>query len=175
MIVCMSLSKLGLPGLRTASSSRGGDHPDRIQDDFRVQPRPRGHGTGPRARPRQEWGNNADQPGDRSSVLRGQGKTGRRSVATRIGRAAFCHPQTRGCPFSLALVRGLPISTKELYERLKKKGVLVVSGHYFFPGLEENWPHKNECVRVTYAQDDEVVEKGLSMIASEIREIHSQS
>ena len=60
------------------------------------------------------------------------------------------------------------MSTKELYERLKKKGVLVVSGHYFFPGLEENWPHKNECVRVTYAQDDEVVEKGLSMIASEI-------
>ena len=67
------------------------------------------------------------------------------------------------------------MSTKELYERLKKKGVLVVSGHYFFPGLEENWPHKNECVRVTYAQDDEVVEKGLSMIVSEIREIHSQS
>ena len=50
-----------------------------------------------------------------------------------------------------------------------------MSGHYFFPGLKEDWPHKNECIRVTYAQDDEVVEKGLSLIASEIRQIHSQS
>ena len=44
----------------------------------------------------------------------------------------------------------LPISSRELYQRLKQKGVLVVSGHYFFPGMEQdNWPHKNECIRVT--------------------------
>jgi valine--pyruvate aminotransferase len=70
----------------------------------------------------------------------------------------------------------LPISSQELYNRLKKKGVLVVSGHYFFPGMEQdNWDHKNQCIRVTYAQDDEVVERGLSLIASEIRKIYSES
>ena len=54
--------------------------------------------------------------------------------------------------------------------------MLVVSGHYFFPGMEQDdWPHKDECIRVTYAQDDEVVERGLSLIASEIREIYSES
>ena len=63
---------------------------------------------------------------------------------------------------------------EELYERLKQKGVLVVSGHYFFPGIDEDWAHKDECIRVTYAQDNDVVEKGLSLIASEIREIHSR-
>ncbi|MHC4205990.1 MAG: valine--pyruvate transaminase, partial [Planctomycetota bacterium] len=38
----------------------------------------------------------------------------------------------------------LPITNRELYERLKARGVLIVPGHYFFPGLEENWRHKNE-------------------------------
>lgn len=71
---------------------------------------------------------------------------------------------------------GLPISSLELYQRLKKKGVLVVSGHYFFPGMEQDdWAHKEQCIRVTYAQDDQVVEKGISIIAEEIREIFSSA
>ena len=81
-----------------------------------------------------------------------------------------------GALFLWLWFEGLPISSQELYQRLKKKGVLVVSGHYFFPGMEEdNWDHKNQCIRVTYTQDDEVVERGLSLIASEIRKIYSES
>ena len=81
-----------------------------------------------------------------------------------------------GALFLWLWFEGLPISSRELYQRLKQKGVLVVSGHYFFPGMEKDkWPHKDECIRVTYAQDDEVVERGLSLIASEIREIYSES
>ena len=80
-----------------------------------------------------------------------------------------------GALFLWLWFEGLPISSRELYQRLKQKGVLVVSGHYFFPGMEQdNWPHKDECIRVTYAQDNEVVERGLSLIASEIREIYSE-
>ncbi|MEJ2058021.1 MAG: valine--pyruvate transaminase [Desulfofustis sp.] len=48
----------------------------------------------------------------------------------------------------------LPISSAELYQRLKQQGVLVVSGQYFFPGLDLIWRHRDECVRVTYSQDD---------------------
>ena len=33
---------------------------------------------------------------------------------------------------------GLPIRSQELYQRLKQKGVLVVSGHCFFPGMEKD-------------------------------------
>jgi valine--pyruvate aminotransferase len=81
-----------------------------------------------------------------------------------------------GALFLWLWFEGLPISSRELYQRLKQKGVLVVSGHYFFPGMEkDNWSHKDECIRVTYAQNDEVVERGLSLIASEIREIYSES
>lgn len=69
----------------------------------------------------------------------------------------------------------LPISSKELYDRLKKKGVLVVSGHYFFPGMEgDDWAHKDQCIRVTYAQDDEVVKAGILLLAEEIRKLYRQ-
>jgi valine--pyruvate aminotransferase len=74
-----------------------------------------------------------------------------------------------GALFLWLWFEGLPISSQELYQRLKKKGVLVVSGHYFFPGMEkENWKHMEECIRLTYAQDEEVVTSGIRLIAEEI-------
>ena len=64
---------------------------------------------------------------------------------------------------------GLPITNEELYQRLKKRGVLVVPGHYFFPGLKEDWPHKNECTRVNYSQDDKTFAAGIKIIAEEVK------
>ncbi len=78
-----------------------------------------------------------------------------------------------GALFLWLWFENLPISSRELYARLKKRGVLVVSGHYFFPGMEKDfWPHKEQCIRVTYAQDDKVVERGIAMLADEIRSIY---
>jgi valine--pyruvate aminotransferase len=65
--------------------------------------------------------------------------------------------------------RGLPIASRDLYARLKARGVLVLSGHHFFPGLEAPWPHREECLRVSYAQAPETVEAGISIIAEEAR------
>jgi valine--pyruvate aminotransferase len=64
---------------------------------------------------------------------------------------------------------GLPITSAELYRRLKAAGVLVLSGHYFFPGLAEPWRHRDECLRISFAQDDVVVERGLQMLGAEVR------
>ncbi len=64
---------------------------------------------------------------------------------------------------------GLPIASAELYARLKKRGVLVLSGHHFFPGLKEDWRHKNECLRMTYSQEPETVATGIRIIAEEVR------
>jgi len=64
---------------------------------------------------------------------------------------------------------GLPITSAALYQRLKERGVLVIPGHYFFPGLSEDWEHKHECIRVTYSQSPQVVEKGIAIIADEIK------
>ena len=63
----------------------------------------------------------------------------------------------------------LPITSAELYSRLKRRGVLVLAGHHFFPGLKEDWRHKNECLRMTYSQDPETVAAGIKIIAEEVR------
>jgi valine--pyruvate aminotransferase len=63
----------------------------------------------------------------------------------------------------------LPISSQHLYERLKKRGVLVVPGHHFFPGLKERWRHKDECIRLNYAQDGQKVAAGIKAIAEEVK------
>jgi valine--pyruvate aminotransferase len=67
---------------------------------------------------------------------------------------------------------GLPISSQELYERLKKRGVLIVSGHHCFFGLKEDWPHRHECIRVSYVQDEEQVRQGIEIIADEVRKAY---
>ena len=98
----------------------------------------------------------------------------KRAVA-QLRREVSSHVKMRihkpeGALFLWLWFEGLPISNQELYQRLKQKGVLVVSGHYFFPGMEkDNWSHKNQCIRITYAQDDGVVKQGISVIAQEIQ------
>jgi len=74
-----------------------------------------------------------------------------------------------GAIFLWLWLRDLPITSAELYERLKKRGVLVVPGHYFFPGLKEKWRHKNECIRINYSQDEKTVASGLKIIAEEVK------
>ena len=67
----------------------------------------------------------------------------------------------------------LSIPSAELYARLKARGVLVLSGHHFFPGLRESpaehWPHRDQCLRITYARDEDTVRRGIAIIGDEAR------
>jgi len=80
-----------------------------------------------------------------------------------------------GAMFLWLWFKDLPITSLELYEQLKDHGVLVVSGHYFFPGLAGDWQHKDECLRVTYSQDDKDVRRGLAIIARVVRRAYEIS
>ena len=64
---------------------------------------------------------------------------------------------------------GVPIPSMEIYRRLKARGVIVVPGEYSFPGLDEPWPHRQECLRVSYATDPDIVARGIRIIAEEVR------
>lgn len=70
---------------------------------------------------------------------------------------------------------GLPITSQELYERLKARGVLVVPGHNFFPGMDSDWRHQQECIRVSYAQDGKTVEQGIQIIGQEVAAAYEQA
>jgi valine--pyruvate aminotransferase len=64
---------------------------------------------------------------------------------------------------------GLPIGSEELYRRLKQRDVLVLSGHHFFPGAQAGDPHQRECVRLSYAQPAASVRAGIQVLAEEVR------
>ncbi|MEH0743355.1 valine--pyruvate transaminase [Vibrio cholerae] len=68
----------------------------------------------------------------------------------------------------------LPITTMELYQRLKARGVLIVPGEYFFIGQEDEWDHAHQCLRMNYVQDDEMMQKGIQIIAEEVQKAYQQ-
>lgn len=96
---------------------------------------------------------------------------------------ALFHQKLAGTPYKIHSPEGamflwlwfenMPISSHELYLRLKERNVLVVSGHFFFPGLDEPWQHEKECIRVTYSQDEDQVAKGIKIIAEEVHRAYS--
>lgn len=65
----------------------------------------------------------------------------------------------------------LPISSRDLYERLKAKGVLIMDGSHFFFGLDESWDHAQQCVRLSYCQSEAVIEQALKIMAQEINSL----
>ncbi|TGD71762.1 valine--pyruvate transaminase [Mangrovimicrobium sediminis] len=79
-----------------------------------------------------------------------------------------------GAIFLWLWFEGLPISSQELYQRLKRRGVLVVPGHNFFVGIDDDWPHRHECLRVSYAMDGDRVKAGVALIAEEVRRAYTE-
>jgi len=82
---------------------------------------------------------------------------------------------SEGAIFLWLWIENLPITGETLYQKLKKRGVFVVAGHHFFPGLQEDWEHKHQCIRVSYAADPAQIREGIKIIAHEIRETYHRA
>lgn len=80
---------------------------------------------------------------------------------------------SEGSIFQWILMNDLKIPTKEFYTELKKQGIIVVPGEYFFFGDDidgglpplENHPHYDKCLRINYAGPEDEVEQGIRLIA----------
>jgi valine--pyruvate aminotransferase len=83
---------------------------------------------------------------------------------------------SEGALFLWLWFEGMPITSEELYERLKKRGVLIVSGHYFFFGDDDvdAWPHRHECIRMTFTMDERTVHEGIKIIAQEVAAAYAE-
>jgi valine--pyruvate aminotransferase len=86
-----------------------------------------------------------------------------------LGDLPYRIHKPEGAIFLWLWFEGLPISSEQLYQRLKQRGVLVVPGHNFFVGITDDWPHQHECIRVSYAQEPAMVRRGIELIADEVR------
>lgn len=74
-----------------------------------------------------------------------------------------------GAFFLWLWLKDAPLPSAELYQRLKARDVLVVPGHYFSFGGPEGWRHPQECLRLTCSQSEQVVREGLEILAEEVR------
>jgi len=175
-IVCMSLSKLGLPGVRTGIVIA----PETVVEAL----------SGINAILNLAPGNFGAQlamdlvkSGDILDISRRlvrpfyekRAHDAIRVLTTELGDVDFYIHKPEGAIFLWLWFKDLPITSAELYERLKNRGVLIISGHHFFPGIAEPWVHKNECIRVTCSQDWPSVEQGLKIIAAEAKRAYAQS
>lgn len=85
----------------------------------------------------------------------------------------FLH-SVEGAIFAWLWLKDLPITDWELYQELKKVGVIVVPGSSFFPGLKDNWKHKEECLRISLTASDDEITTAIKRIAQVIKEVYSK-
>ena len=79
--------------------------------------------------------------------------------------------QGEGAIFAWLWLKDLPMTDWEFYQELKQEGVIAVPGSTFFPGLKEDWQHKQECLRISLtATEGEIVEamKRLAKVAQRV-------
>jgi len=171
-IVCMSLSKLGLPALRTGIAIAGEEVISMISQMNAVMSLAPGSMGAAIATELVRSGEIINLSRDViKPFYEKKAKAALKQVCEELDGVDFYVHKPEGAFFLWLWFPELPITNRELYERLKKRGVLVVPGHYFYPGLGEPWRHKEECIRVTYSQDEKVFAAGVKIIAEEVKRI----
>ncbi len=73
-----------------------------------------------------------------------------------------------GAFFLWLWIDGMKISSQELYERLKARHVYVIPGEEFFIDIDPNWQHTKECIRINYAQPEDKLARGFKILAEEL-------
>lgn len=169
LIVCLSLSKLGLPGLRTGlvvAKAETIDLLTSINAMLTLAPNPVGA--------RLMLALMAEQDVlalSRDVIGPHYAAASRRALAAcdeLLGHTDYLAHVSEGAIFLWLWFPRLPVPVQQLYERLKARGVLVIPGHHFGPGLETPWPHLAQCLRLSYAQPEERLRQGLGVLAEEL-------
>lgn len=172
-ILCMSLSKLGLPGVRCGiviANESVIQALTNISGIVNLAP----SGVGPALM--QRWVETGEILQYSSDIIAPfyQQKA---LQAVQWLHEAIPAPTLRihkpeGALFLWLWFENLCINSTELYEKLKQQGLIVVPGHYFFPGINDsNWRHQYECIRLNYAQPEEKVQQGINILANVIHQL----
>ena len=174
VVLCMSLSKLGLPGIRTGIIIAHEEIVEALSHMTAVQNLAVASAGAVLLQPWLENGEIIDiSRRFITPFYEEKAKAACKILKRELEGIPYKIHVPEGAFFLWLWLPGLPITSHELYQRLKTKGVFVMSGHHFFPGLEEPWRHRDECLRLSYSQDEEVVEAGMRIIGKEIRELYS--
>jgi len=164
-ILCMSLSKLGLPGLRTGiviANKEVITAMSRINGIMILAPNSVGPALMTRLIKDKELlplCNNVIKPYYQKKA----------DTAVALFNEIFedlpvyLH-KLEGAFFMWLWFKDMGVNSESLYEELKKENVYVIPGHNFFIGIDDSWAHKHECIRINYAKDEKLLRKGLEVI-----------
>lgn len=95
------------------------------------------------------------------------------AVAASRGDLPVWVHRPEGAFFLWLWCEGLPIDSLELYQRLKARGVIVLPGNDFFIGTPDDWSHRRECLRLSYAGDPATIEQGIALTMDEVRRAYA--
>lgn len=169
MILCMSLSKLGLPGLRTGiviANTELIKAMSRINGTLILAPNSVGATLMTRLIKDRELlplCNNIIKP-----YYQNKAQTAVElfnEVFT--GLPVYLH-KLEGAFFMWLWMKNTDMNCENLYKALKKENVYVIPGHNFFIGIDDEWKHKHQCIRINYAKDESVLRKGLLAIRKQL-------
>ena len=86
----------------------------------------------------------------------------------------FLH-RGEGAIFAWLWFQDLPTSDWEFYQQLKKVGIIAVPGNSFFPGLREDWSHKQQCLRISLTASDEELVTAMQRLAVVAEQVYDKS
>ncbi|OCQ98439.1 valine--pyruvate transaminase [Nostoc sp. MBR 210] len=86
----------------------------------------------------------------------------------------FLH-RGEGAIFAWLWLKDLPITDWEFYQELKKVGVIVVPGSTFFPGLQEEWSHKHQCLRISLTGSDTEIVAAMQRLAKVAEQVYQRA
>lgn len=172
-VLCMSLSKLGLPGARTGIVIANEEITNTISalsGIITLAPNSVGAALMTRMIQDGEIGHLTEEiikPFYRQQL----------DIALEIFDDVFADlpvlmHKPEGAFFLWLWCQDLPISSKELYQRLKARQVLVIPGEDFFIDIDPTWEHTKQCVRINYGQPSEKLRAGFEIMAEELRALY---
>lgn len=170
IVLCMSLSKLGLPGARTGiviANKTITDTISSLSGIITLAP----NSVGPALMTRMIEDNEMTHLTEHivKPFYEARLSTALELFQEILGDLPVLMHKPEGAFFLWLWIQDLPISSHELYQRLKQRQVLVIPGENFFIDIDQNWNHTQECLRINYAQPADRIERGLTILAEELR------
>ncbi|MBT8114672.1 MAG: valine--pyruvate transaminase [Arenicella sp.] len=173
-IFCMSLSKLGLPGARTGIVIAS-EELTRVISSLSgiITLAPNSIGASLMTRMIED-----DELTNLTETIIKPFYRKRLDTAIEIFHSEFADlpvlmHKPEGAFFLWLWLQDLPISTNELYHRLKARHVYVIPGEEFFIDIDPAWEHTRQCLRINYALPSDRLQRGFRVLAEELQALYS--
>ncbi len=176
IVHCMSLSKAGLPGERIGIAI-GDEQIMQVLESFQtnmcIHPSRYGQAIAARAI------NSGALAEIATSIIRPFYQNKFSVLEATLNQAMpkdlpwFLH-RGEGAIFAWLWLEDLPITDWEFYQQLKQVGVIIVPGSTFFPGLQEEWAHKQQCLRISLTASDADIKTGMQRLAKVTEQVYQK-